>query len=283
MGAELDLSLETPRRHWVRWLGAGIVIAGMHVSGAAIGMMIEWHEPLEQPAAMPPAVMIDLQPVGRTPPPPQRIPPQAARQPSEVEPDLPPLSELEDLPLPLPDVQPEVEIPKKKKEKKKKEKEKPVKQVEKKPEQEKPVETNQPPQDFKTATEAPSPTKHEVENAEVAAAPNLPVGPTAAELAAELNEMNIWAGQLNEHLNKYKKYPRAAKRRNQSGSPAVAFKMDRNGYLLDVVLLRSSGHESLDEEAIAMFRRAEPLPPLPRSSRVSVLSRELAINFSLTD
>ncbi|WP_374366744.1 energy transducer TonB [Dongia sp.] len=282
MGEGLDLSLEKPRRYWARWLGAGIVIAGMHVSGAAIGMMIEWHPPLEQPAAMPPAVMIDLQPVGRTPPPPQRIPPQAERQPSEIEPDLPPLTELEDLPLPLPDVQPEVEVKKKEKKKKKKEDKAPVKKVEKKPEP-KPVETQQPPQDFKTATEAPSPTQHEVENAEVAAAPNLPVGPSAAELAAEMNEMNIWAGQVNAHLNKYKKYPRAAKRRNQTGSPAVRFSMDRNGYLIDVVLIDSSGHESLDEEAIDMFRRAEPLPPLPRSSRTSMVTRELAINFSLND
>jgi protein TonB len=281
MGGPFDISLDRQRHRLLRWLGAGILMIALHVSGGALGMMIEWHDPMEQAASMPPAVMIDLQPVGQTPPP-QRIPPQAERQPSEAEVELPPLAELEDLPPPLPDVQPVVEVKKKEKETKKKKKET-QKTARKEPEKLKPVEANLPEQNFKTATEAPSPTRHEVADAQVAAAPDLPVGPSAAELAAAVNEMNIWAGRLNEHLIKYKKYPRAAKRRNQTGSPLVAFTVDRNGYLLDVVLLQSSGHEALDEEAIALFRRAEPLPPLPQSSKEAVISRHLPIDFNLSD
>ena len=279
----LSLSQDQPNSKWLRWSCAALVVVGIHISGGAVGMMIEWHEPLEEAAMAPPALLINLEPAVRMPPPPQRIPPQAAPKVVEPEIDLPPMAEIEDLPLPLPDVQPVVEVKKKETKKKEKKAEPVPNKLEKPKEQPKPVETTQPPQDFKTATEAPSPTKHEVSAPQVAAAPNLPIGPSEAELAARANEMNIWAGLVNEHLKKHRKYPRAAKRRNQEGVPEVSFTMDRNGYILDVTLLKSSGYESLDEEAITMFQRAEPLPPLPRSSPDAAVTRSLAITFNLVD
>lgn len=280
----ISLSHEQANNRWFRWPLAALVVIGIHVSGAAVGMMIEWHDPLEVPAAAPPAILINLEPAMRTPPPPQRIPPQATPKIVEPEIDLPPMAEIEDLPLPLPDVQPVVEVPTKKKDEKKKKKAEPAPKKQEKPKElPKPVQSTQPPQDFKTATDAPSPTQREVEQPQVAAAPDLPVGPSEAELAARADEMNIWAGLVNEHLKKHRKYPRAAKRRNHEGAPEVSFTMDRNGYILDVTLLKSSGHESLDEEAIAMFRRAEPLPPLPRSSPDASVTRSLAITFNLVD
>lgn len=291
--AELNLSVERSGSGMARWLGAGMLMVGLHVSGAAIGMM-QWQPPAEPPANLPSAVMIDLQPVVAPvpPPPPQRLEP--APEPEMVEPeiDLPPLAELEDLPLFPPVTQPVVEVTKKekKKEEKKKEAKKPEQKREKKeasqkpaekgPERKKPVDAEMPPVELKTATDAPAPMKVEVANQQ-AAAPALPAGPTPAELAATAQAKASWGALANAHLIKHKKYPRAAQRRNQTGSPVVSFRVDRGGNVLGVRLVRSSGHDALDEEALALFWRATPLPALPPEIPGAVVESPIAINFSL--
>jgi protein TonB len=252
---------------------------------------MQWQLPAEPPANLPPAVMIDLQPVVAPVPPPQRHEPVPEPEVVEAEIDLPPLAELEDLPLFPPVAQPVVDVTKK--EKKKEEKEKEAKKPEQKKKKEvsdqltatksekkKPVDVKLPPVDLKTATDAPSPTKVEVANQQ-AAAPVLPAGPTPAELAAMAQAKVSWGALANAHLIKHKKYPRAAQRRNQTGSPVVSFRVDRGGNVLGVKLVRSSGHEALDEEALALFWRATPLPALPPELPGAVVESPIAINFTL--
>jgi protein TonB len=43
----------------------------------------------------------------------------------------------------------------------------------------------------------------------------------------------------------------------------VRFRMDRSGKVLSYSLVRSSGFDALDKEALAMIERAQPLPALP--------------------
>jgi protein TonB len=43
----------------------------------------------------------------------------------------------------------------------------------------------------------------------------------------------------------------------------VRFAVDRSGRVLSASLAGSAGVPALDQEALAVFRRAEPLPPTP--------------------
>lgn len=69
--------------------------------------------------------------------------------------------------------------------------------------------------------------------------------------------------QLGDHLNKFKEYPASAKERAVSGEAIVSFEIDRDGKLVSSNLARGSGHADLDEAALAMLVRAQPLPVPP--------------------
>ncbi|MGB0895611.1 MAG: energy transducer TonB [Parashewanella sp.] len=90
-----------------------------------------------------------------------------------------------------------------------------------------------------------------------------------------------WQTVLNAHLEQHKKYPRHAKRLRRQGIPWVRFKLDRKGYVQHVELVTSSGVPSLDKEALALPKRAEPLPPPPKDVAGDLLSLTVPIVFSL--
>lgn len=292
------LSLNRPRHRRSRWVGAAIVIVGVHLSGVAIGMM-KWEDPAEPPA-MPPAVMIDMLPPA-PPPPPQKQPEPEIDIPDAEIPPEPELSEF--LPPPPPEVEPVVQmapkvekkkeetkrvVEKKKEQKKetKKEKKKEEKKVEKKPVEQAEVPPPSHDKVFKTATNAPSPTMQEVPepSQQAAAAGGSPAAASSgANLALAAAAKANWEGAMRALIEKHKKYPRSAQRRNQEGMPYVSVKIDRAGNLLDVRLTRSSGFDSLDEAAVEAFHRAAPLPPLPPEMDVAVHSFTLPLNFHLTE
>ena len=101
-----------------------------------------------------------------------------------------------------------------------------------------------------------------------AAAPVQPSAAPAAPSAADVARVAECQGHLarascEAHLQKFQKYPRSAQRRNVEGTAWLRFRMDRDGKVLSYSIERTSEHEVLDEAALAMIERAQPLPPLP--------------------
>jgi protein TonB len=72
-----------------------------------------------------------------------------------------------------------------------------------------------------------------------------------------------WQGLVLGALNKVKRYPRESSFRREQGVPYVRIVLDREGKVLSVRLERSSGFRPLDDEALAMPKRASPLPKPP--------------------
>lgn len=70
--------------------------------------------------------------------------------------------------------------------------------------------------------------------------------------------MATWRGSVIAHLNRAKRAPGGSR-----GTATVAFSIDRKGRVLSARLVRSSGNASLDREAVALVRRASPVPPPP--------------------
>lgn len=72
-----------------------------------------------------------------------------------------------------------------------------------------------------------------------------------------------WQSLVLGHLDRNKRYPREAQFARQQGVPYIRFVMNRDGRVLSSTLERSSGFRSLDAEAVALPRRAQPLPKPP--------------------
>ncbi|MDX8000051.1 energy transducer TonB [Xenorhabdus sp. Reich] len=93
----------------------------------------------------------------------------------------------------------------------------------------------------------------------------------------------VWQAEVTGHLNRYKKYPDDAQRRNRTGRPMVKFTVNQLGVVLDSELTRRSGTNSLDREARMVLERAQPLPAPPdillTNGRITV---ELPVDFSLS-
>lgn len=88
-----------------------------------------------------------------------------------------------------------------------------------------------------------------------------------------------WKQQLVLHLEQHKQYPRRAKRMRKQGVPLITFTMDRAGQVLGVKLVRSSGTESLDKEAVAFVYRAMPLPLPPDEVSGATLTWTVPVRF----
>ncbi len=61
----------------------------------------------------------------------------------------------------------------------------------------------------------------------------------------------------------------------------MTFTIDRGGHVLSVNLVRGSGSQSLDEEAVALVHRADPLPAVPAELAGNTLTLTLPVTFSL--
>ncbi|MCB1755286.1 MAG: energy transducer TonB [Gammaproteobacteria bacterium] len=167
----------------------------------------------------------------------------------EVEPEPIPEPEPETEPPPPPAPEPEVVLPKP--QPKPKPPVKPEPPVEEKPAESPPEERQTP-----AAASAPPPTSQAAEQAKAPSQEAIaPAAPSAGEQS--------WRASLVARLDKAKRYPRRARRLRQEGVSYLRFSMDRDGNILSSSLERSSGHPLLDEETLALLKRAEPLPPPP--------------------
>ena len=191
------------------------------------------------------------------------------------------------LPKPVPE-KPKEQVAEKPKEKPKdKPKEKPKEPPKDKPKEqakEKPKPETKPDPEAEPAPAQNAPPQPS-QQAAVAAAPlqqaAVPAAPSAADLARIADAKTNWQGLLFAHLEKYRKYPKSAKRRNEEGVAGVYVRMDRLGNVLSYKLTSSSGYEALDEEAVALIKRAEPLPALPAEIPNDIMEISLPLQFFL--
>jgi periplasmic protein TonB len=90
-----------------------------------------------------------------------------------------------------------------------------------------------------------------------------------------------WERALIKHLNHYKRYPDAARNNGAQGVVVVAFTIDRGGQVIASRVAKSSGSPALDEEGLAVLKRASPLPSPPEPLNRSALDLTLPIQFRI--
>jgi TonB family protein len=70
-------------------------------------------------------------------------------------------------------------------------------------------------------------------------------------------------GRVAAHLARHKQYPASARASGAQGVATVSFSIDGGGRVTSARLARGSGHAAIDQEVVAMARRASPFPPPP--------------------
>lgn len=85
-----------------------------------------------------------------------------------------------------------------------------------------------------------------------------------------------WRRALLAHLNRYKRFPDGA----SPGVVHVRFRIDGQGRVLSAHLIGSSGHATLDAEAVAMIRRASPVPVPPAGLVAGALTLQVPVRYT---
>ncbi|EGG74888.1 Filamentous hemagglutinin [Gluconacetobacter sp. SXCC-1] len=235
------------------------------VAGGAVAWVMRLPPPPVAPPAPPPAaIAIDMAPEPpATPMPPTDVPPGPRQTLSIPDPQPDPPPRVTAPPAPVPD--PPVPVPPEEKRRLPARKPRPV------PHLKKPVPDRTPPADATTA-----PPSVQAPPAPVQAAP----APGASSARAAHDPLT-WQGALLAQLEKFKRYPPAAMGARQEGVPTVRFSMDRRGHVISVELASSSGHSMLDQEAVALPRRAQPLPAPPDSVPGDPITLTVPVEFYL--
>ncbi|CAJ0860600.1 hypothetical protein AMST5_01317 [freshwater sediment metagenome] len=122
------------------------------------------------------------------------------------------------------------------------------------------------------ASEATAPPKSEADK--VADHPAAPV--QGAEAAAKAVKLT-WQKALMAHLDRAKRYPQGGGRRTAEAT--VHFSLDRLGHVLAYSVKRSSGLPMFDDAALAMMKKADPVPPPPPVIADEGLSFDVPVQF----
>lgn len=69
--------------------------------------------------------------------------------------------------------------------------------------------------------------------------------------------------------------------RHQEGTPSARIVITHAGQVISVRLEHSSGVASLDEEAVALVKRAQPLPALPGDMTQATIELVVPLRFQL--
>lgn len=98
------------------------------------------------------------------------------------------------------------------------------------------------------------------------------------ELKAKISR---WQKKLVVHLFKFKRYPRAAKKKRIQGRVELWFKMDKYGRVLDQKLLNGADLPLLAQDAMSLLKRAGQLPAPPNDAPGETFEFTLPIDYSI--
>jgi protein TonB len=256
----------------VRWVAATVLVTAIHIGGGAVALMHWPHEHVMEES--PSSIAIELAPIALAPPTEKtnlaygpRLEEAAPAAPApnrpadkvEKEQELPKVE-----PSPLAP-EPEVALP-----------------------MQKPTEATKPdPQAQEHSSQPQSP--EQAASAPIASAPPdvaAKAAPTPAAPAPGMSDIPAsiritWQKAVISHLGRFKRYPDAARARRIQGIVKVEFTIDREGRILDSRVAESSGSSTLDAEALATLRRADPLPAPPVSAAEATFYLVLPIHFRI--
>jgi protein TonB len=239
------LALHFPERWGIgRWAVAAVAIVLAH--GALIAALVLWYTRTPPDDNIIPAIVVSLVPA-------------PSSSPSVENQDVavgPPMQEIEETPPEPPKV----------------EEQKPVEQV---------IPPPPPVQQAEVTLPKPEPKPKPIEKPKPAPRPPQEAhAPPPSQRVAQFSQAaaNAYNSLVYGHLQRYKRYPTSAG--GASGTVVVRFTLNRAGDVVSSAVTKSSGSDALDQEALAILRRASPFPAFPSEKSGSQDSFVGPINFS---
>lgn len=104
---------------------------------------------------------------------------------------------------------------------------------------------------------------------------------TPLDPARARDERAAYVRALMAALLAQRSYPAQARRERARGVVALRFTLDRDGHVLASAIARSPGHAVLEQAALEVLRRADPLPAIPDALGVDRLTVTVPIEYSL--
>lgn len=269
---------------WRRMFASAIIVTGLHAGLVAYAYLMPPPEEVVEESEG--AFMMELAPLpvaavadaAELPGPTAEVtqPKVDEKTPTEEVPEVTPPKE-EPLPvapdpeLAMPIVKP-VEEPKEEKE----EEEKPVEKVEVKEEKK---------EEDKPEIEEAKPQEAMVQQGAPPAPTAAPAPVTAAHRQGttkrQSDEAMSWSKSLMNHLSNHRRYPAAAREAGHQGAVQVRFTIDRRGQVLSARVAKASRSALLDDEALALLRRASPVPEPPGEIAGEVIELVMPIQFTI--
>jgi len=160
----------------------------------------------------------------------------------------------------------------------------PPKRVERKPKPAVIARADTPPQEPPAPVEPPKEAPVSAPEPPVAVAPPPPPVAAVAPPPPRVPRSDLLSGYgkvVSQALAHYKEYPRIAQMRGWEGSVTMRLRVAPTGQLIDAVLYKSSGHEVLDQQALAMAAKAERLPLPPEELRDGEIAVLVPVVFRL--
>jgi TonB family protein len=87
-----------------------------------------------------------------------------------------------------------------------------------------------------------------------------------------------WLARLVTHITKYKRYPYGLEE-DRGGDVVITFLLDRTGHVVSARVVKTSGDTILDDAALAMVQRADPVPQPPQQVTDEGLNFVLPVRF----
>jgi protein TonB len=109
-----------------------------------------------------------------------------------------------------------------------------------------------------------------------------PVVPTASA-APDPGVLESYGKTLSDRMARFQRYPRIAQMRGWQGRVQLKLYIARKGQIINMEIVQSSGHESLDQQALEMARSASPLPPMPSVLQEREFTVVVPVVFSLRE
>ncbi|MGG7667777.1 TonB family protein [Yersinia sp. J1] len=109
--------------------------------------------------------------------------------------------------------------------------------------------------------------------------------PYTSDSFAQTQGIPDWSSLMLGHLSRHKRYPPIAVRQSRQGIVLVRVTLDKAGLVSATRLMKSSGVDSLDNEALALPKRAQPLPPAPEEIMANrkEISITIPVRFDLRE
>jgi periplasmic protein TonB len=267
-----------------RWALCAALVVLAH--GGMAAAMVTWRDAIE-PSETAAAIVIEFAPVPVAPEAlPTEIPPGPEQVMSDASPNQP-TETIEEKIEEKVDQKVEVKVAQKVEERvEAKPIEEPPPEIKPAPNPEMALETP-PPQEVKQETPqrqvprlpAPATTAPQAMPVETA---SIPAAPTQGQPNPNTSKaVQTWRGQIVALIERNKRYPAKAESRGQQGVARVFFSLDRQGQVIDSRVVGSSGVTALDEEALALLRRAQPFPKPPAELTGERVDLMLPLRFNL--